>query len=460
MAYDVLPELIATEHAADGIRIPPDVTVPLTPRVRALIDTADMRRLSRISQLGLVSLVYPGAVHSRFEHSLGVYRLALAFLGRLRRDPHFAATVDEGDAAAFVVAALVHDVGHWAFCHPLEDMGLAELPKHESLVGQILAAGELAAILRDEWGIAPDRVAALIEGSATDPAGVLLHSLLSGPIDVDKMDYLARDSLHAGVPYGRHFDQERLLASLCIDAAGQKLAITDKGRTAAELMVFARYVMFSEVYWHHAVRAATAMLQRAVWLVRERIDAPWLTRTDDQGFIAWLRSTAEGTGATALAEGLFGPRRCLVKRVATYDAINHPEIHRALAGIPYDATTRIAARLAERLSRRLGLAVAPETLLIDAPPAEREVEFRLQVRQRPRDTGDPVDQWRSLAELSPVVRSLAREQFDDLVKRVRIFAPAATATAVAALPDGLLPDLFDAISDWEKEANAPPSCSS
>jgi hypothetical protein len=339
-------------------------------------------------------------------------------------------------------------------------MGLAELPKHESLVGQILAAGELAAILRDEWGIAPDRVAALIEGSATDPAGVLLHSLLSGPIDVDKMDYLARDSLHAGVPYGRHFDQERLLASLCIDAAGQKLAITDKGRTAAELMVFARYVMFSEVYWHHAVRAATAMLQRAVWLVRERIDAPWLTRTDDQGFIAWLRSTAEGTGATALAEGLFGPRRCLVKRVATYDAINHPEIHRALAGIPYDATTRIAARLAERLSRRLGMAVAPETLLIDAPPAEREVEFRLQVRQRPRDTGDPVDQWRSLAELSPVVRSLAREQFDDLVKRVRIFAPAATATAVAALPDGLLPDLFDAISDWEKEANEAPSCSS
>ena len=89
MAYDALPELIATEHAADGIRIPPDVTVPLTARVRALIDTPEMRRLTRISQLGLVALVYPGAVHSRFEHSLGVYRLALAFLGRLRRDNHF-----------------------------------------------------------------------------------------------------------------------------------------------------------------------------------------------------------------------------------------------------------------------------------------------------------------------------------------------------------------------------------
>jgi hypothetical protein len=451
MAYDALPELIATEHAADGIRIPPDVTVPLTARVRALIDTPEMRRLSRISQLGLVSLVYPGAVHSRFEHSLGVYRLALAFLGRLRRDSHFAATVDEGDAAAFIVAALVHDIGHWAYCHPLEDMGLAELPRHESLVGRILGAGEPAAILRSEWGLEPARVAALIDGTATDPAGMLLHSLLSGPIDVDKMDYLARDSLHAGVPYGRHFDQDRLLASLCIDAGEQTLAITDKGRTAAELMVFARYVMFSEVYWHHAVRAATGMLQRAVWIVRDSIDAPWLTRADEQGFIGWLQGAAEGTGAAPLVDGLFGPRRTLVKRVATYDALNHPDIHRALAGCSYPATARISARLAERLSRRVGMAVAPETLLIDAPPAEREVEFNLNVRQRPREAGAPAGpgavRWRSLAELSPVVRSLAREQFDDLVKRVRIFAPAETAAAVSALPGGLLPDLFEAIAD-------------
>lgn len=456
MAYDALPELIATEHAADGIRIPPDVTVPLTARVRALIDTAEMRRLTRISQLGLVSLVYPGAVHSRFEHSLGVYRLALAFLGRLRRDSHFAATVDEGDAASFIVAALVHDIGHWAYCHPLEDMGLAELPRHESLVGGILGTGELAEILRSEWGLEPARVAALIDGTAADPAGTLLHSLLSGPIDVDKMDYLARDSLHAGVPYGRHFDQDRLLASLCIDAGAQTLAITDKGRTAAELMVFARYVMFSEVYWHHAVRAATGMLQRAVWIVRDSIDAPWLTRADEQGFIGWLREAAEGTGAAPLVEGLFGPRRTLVKRVATYDALNHPDIHRALAGCSYPTTTRIAARLAERLSRRLGMAVASETLLIDAPPAEREVEFNLNVRQRPRDAGDHagpgVVRWRSLAELSPVVRSLAREQFDDLVKRVRIFAPAETAGAVSALPGGLLPDLFEAIADGRGSA--------
>ena len=130
MPFTHLPELVALDSCGDGLRIPPDVTVPLTPRVRALIDLPLLRRLARISQLGLVALVYPGATHSRLEHSLGVYRLALEFLGRLRHDARFSATVDEADAAAFVVAALLHDVGHWAYCHPLEDMGLPELPKH------------------------------------------------------------------------------------------------------------------------------------------------------------------------------------------------------------------------------------------------------------------------------------------------------------------------------------------
>ena len=81
------------------------------------------------------------------------------------------------------------------------------------------------------------------------------------------MDYLRRDSLHAGVPYGQNFDRARLIGSLCLNESGDALAITDKGRTAAELMVFARYVMFSEVYWHHTVRAATAMLQRAFYML-------------------------------------------------------------------------------------------------------------------------------------------------------------------------------------------------
>ena len=434
MTIAALPELAALDSSPDGVRIPPDVTAPLTPRVRSLLDTPEVRRLARVSQLGLVALVYPGAVHARFEHSLGVYRLALEFLARLRRDERFAATVRESDAAAFVAAALLHDVGHWPYCHPLEDMGLPEIPRHESLVGDLLGGGAPAAVLEAEWDVEPGRVAALIAGTATDPAGRLLCSLLSGPIDIDKMDYLSRDSLHAGVPYGRHFDQARLLASLCVDERGSALAITDKGRTAAELMVFARYVMFSEVYWHHAVRAATAMLQRAVWILRDRLDVPWLVRSDDASFVHWITTAAAGTRAAPLVAGLFGPTRRLFKRAASYDALHHPAVHRAVAGRPYAESAALAGRLAENLTRRLGMPIATDDLLVDAPPAEREVEFRLQVRERaPGLPGGST--WRRFEDLSPVVRSLAREQFDDLVKRVRIFAAPAVHDAVSGCPD-------------------------
>ena len=432
-SHDPLPELAALDAGGAGVRLPPGDTAPLTPRVRALLDTTAMRRLSRISQLGLVSLVYPGATHTRLEHSLGVYRLALEFLRRLRRDERFDATVTGSDAAAFVAAALLHDVGHWAYCHPLEDMGLAELPRHESRLPEILDQGEVGTVLRSQWELDPARVAGLVAGTAHDPAGRIIQSLLSGPIDVDKMDYLARDSLHAGVPYGRHFDQDRLLASLCLDAAGTGVAISDKGRTAAELMVFARYVMFSEVYWHHAVRAATAMLQRAVWLVRPAIDSDVLVRTDDRGFADWLTAAAAGTAAEPLVAGLFGPVRRLLKRAGSFDAAHSPEVHAALAGRGYAEMVEVSARLAAALSRRFGRPVAAATLIVDAPPAAREVEFRLQVRDGA--AGPEADRWRDLASLSPVVRSLAHEQFDDLVKRVRVFAEPDDAKAIAGCGD-------------------------
>jgi len=431
MSLASIPEIAALESGGEGVRLPPGDTAPLTPRVRALLDTADMRRLARVSQLGLVGLVYPGAVHSRLEHSLGVYRLAIEFLRRLKDDSRFTTAVGPDDASAFIAAALVHDIGHWPFCHPIEDMGLAEIPRHESLVEGILASGPVADVLDSSWGIPPHRIASLITGAAADPAGRILHSLLSGPIDVDKMDYLARDSLHAGVPYGRNFDQPRLLASLCLDERGEALAITDKGRTAAELMVFARYVMFSEVYWHHAVRSATGMLQRAVWLVRAAVDPAAVARTDDPGFTAWLAAVAEGTPAAPLVAGLFGPRRQLFKRAASFDALRQPEVHAALAGRRYDDMVAVSSRLAARLSPHIGRAIDPHFLLVDAPPVEREVEFRLQVRERPDRGNAAAPRWRRLEDVSPVVRSLAHEQFDNLVKRVRIFAEPDVAAAIA-----------------------------
>ena len=209
-----LPEIEGLASSGSLIRIPPGIDVPLSDRVRQLIDTAEFRRLSQISQLGLVSLVYPAARHTRQEHALGAYRVALEYLSSLADDDRFASAVSQRDAELFMAAALLHDLGHWPFCHPIEDIQLPQVPSHELFANSFLLEGEIADTLRDDWGIQPRDLVALVSEKPRDRTMRILRSMLSGPIDVDKMDYLMRDSLHAGVPYGRNFDQPRLIRSL------------------------------------------------------------------------------------------------------------------------------------------------------------------------------------------------------------------------------------------------------
>jgi HD superfamily phosphohydrolase len=402
--------------------------VPLTPRVRQIVDAPEFRRLAQVSQLGMVSLVYPAANHSRFEHSLGVYRLALLFLKQFAHDPRFAAAISPADAEVFIVAALLHDLGHWPFCHPIEDLRLPGVPQHELFANSFLLEGEIADTLREEWGIKARDVVALLSEKPREPRSKILSSLLSGPIDIDKMDYLARDSLHAGVPYGRNFDQNRLIGSLCLNEAGDGLAITDKGRTAAEMMVFARYVMFSEVYWHHAVRSATAMLQRAFYLLLGALDLDSLFRLTDSAWIAELKRTAGNGPAGELLDGLFGPTRRLYKRVAQYSFFEERQMYDQLARRPYPWLVSCATAFATLASKALGRVIAPHEVLFDAPPVEREIEFRVEV------CFPKASCYRPLADVSPVVRTLAKEQFDDYVKRVRVFVHPRLAADLRGLP--------------------------
>jgi HD superfamily phosphohydrolase len=392
--------------------------VPVTRRVMRVIDTPAFRRLHDISQLGLVSRVYPGARHTRFEHSLGVYRLALLALEQLAGDAHFMQTVGQREARLLVLAALLHDVGHWPYCHPIEDMRLPFVRRHEDHARELICKGELADVIRHDWETDPAAVAELIAASAGtlgNQALALVHGILSGPIDIDKLDYLQRDSLHAGVPYGRNFDQRRLLASLCVGPSGREVAITAKGKTAAEMMVFSRYVMFSEVYWHHAVRSATAMLQRLVYgLGNQHAAEQWLDWGDMQ-MNAHLRAAAQHDPCLEpLAAGLFGRQRGLYKRLLEFSYVENPQAHRALARRSYADLVACSQRLAERLSRYTSRPLAATDLLIDAPPVKLEVQFNLSVKLA---SGE----FQTLSSLSPVVRALATEQFDDYVKRVHVF---------------------------------------
>jgi len=424
-----IPEVVGLDTKRSLVRIPPELDVPLTGRVRQLIDTPEFRRLSRVSQLGLVSLVYPAALHTRFEHCLGVYRLALLLLKQLAHDPRFADAVRPEDGELFLVTALLHDLGHWPFCHPIEDLHLPSVPHHELFANSFLLEGEVADVLRHDWGINPRDVVSLLNEKPQDRTSKILASMLSGPIDIDKMDYLFRDSLHAGVPYGRNFDQQRLIGSLCLNETGDGLAITDKGKTATELMVFARYVMFSEVYWHHGVRSATAMLQRAFYLLHGDLDLDRIFRLTESDMIDTLRRAAGKGPAGELLDGLFGPTRRLYKRLSQYSYFEQRDLYNRLAGRPYPWLAACAEHFAAVVSTTLGRVVAPHEILFDAPPVQREVEFKVDIYYPKEDC------YRPLSEVSPVVRSLAREQFDDYVKRVRIFCHPRLSTSLRELPN-------------------------
>lgn len=421
-----IPELADLDSGRGLIRIPYEQNVPFTRRVRALVDTAEFQRLAEISQLGLVARVYPGARHSRFEHALGVYHNALRFIQQLRKDRQFVALIDRPAAELLIASALLHDLGHWPFCHPIEDLALEGMPPHEANAARFLLRDtELAEVLRVDWNLEPAQVLDVLVPQSDAPQLRLLRSILSGPIDVDKMDYLERDSLHCGVPYGRNFDKQRLIQSLVLNADGDGLALTYKGKTAAELMVFARYVMFSEVYWHHAVRSATSMFGRCFFELRDRFDLEELFGQTDAQLIAMLRQAARGQPCEGLLSGVFGPRRRLYKRAAEY---GHDEsaLYGQLAQQPYPYLVRCAEALAARLSSELGSPVAPTDVLIDAPPPHREVEFAVSIYFPQRD------EYRLLRQVSPVVEALARTQFDEYVKRVRVYAAPEIASRLPA----------------------------
>jgi uncharacterized protein len=439
-----IPELRDFERPSSVVRIADQIDIPLTERVRKIVDTEPFQRLSKVRQLGFVSLVYPGAVHHRFEHSLGAYRICLLYLRQLLREPDFAQQVDRRLIETLIVAALLHDLGHYPFCHPIEDLGDSRIEEHESLAAGYLTSGPIADLLAEDWSCSGNDVVRLVASSGTSPGERLVRSLLSGPIDVDKMDYLYRDSLHAGVPYGRNFDSGRLIGALCLNRTHSGLAITTKGKTAAELMVFARYVMFSEVYWHHAVRSATAMFQRLFHECLERLDLPRIYASDEASFPGLLqRGALEEPFLAELFLDLLGPKRCLYKRWDQLSSVRHGELFARIARRPFPWLVRLSTYLSQRLGGKLGLSIPETSVLVDAPPVNLEVQFDVDVFDARSD------EYLKLRELSPVTGVLADRQFDNIVKQIRVFVHPSLKNMLA--PINLIELLEQSLGDVDRE---------
>jgi len=220
-----------------------------------LIDTPEFQRLRRIKQLGLGLYTYQGAEHSRFTHSLGALHLMSRILGRL--GPSY--RINVADRAAAQAAALLHDVGHGPFSHAMEKvLGF----HHEEWTVRAVTSEEteIGQVLRSHSRELPQRVASIVEGTFKPSA---LAQLVSSQLDVDRMDYLLRDSLMTGAKYGL-FDLEWIINALQIDEPGDRIYVAARGVFAVEEYLQARYYMFRQVYFHRTLRSAEAVLRSAL----------------------------------------------------------------------------------------------------------------------------------------------------------------------------------------------------
>jgi len=357
-----------------------------------LVDTPAVQRLRYVRQLGHAFLVYPGATHSRFEHCLGAYHLARRALDHLS---HGDVVVAPKDAKALRLAALLHDIGHYPFSHALEEAGL---PNHESLARRHLTSGPLGEALR-QVGVDAEILLSLIQGRGAVP----LAGMVAGSLDVDKLDYLSRDAWMCGVPYGV-IDVDRLLSSLTIiEKAGRPtLALHEKGLAALESLLFAKYQMYRNVYWHHAVRSATVMFKRAVRdaITAGRLATDAVADATDDGLIHELSAIDPAGLATALRE------RRLAKRALDLPATDLP------ATADWPATDPdLVARVEDRLAVELKL--APGDLFIDFPAKPEMLDLHLPLVTRDgevvelagREAGERLGLPRVSAEL---VRSARR----------------------------------------------------
>lgn len=339
------------------IRLSGNETIPFPLEIAEMTDTPEFQRLRGILQLGMTDLVYPGATHTRFSHSLGVYSKCLHYIDRLRQYPLFNELFGEKQIKALIFASLLHDTGHYPFAHYIEEIGgLKDSDTCHERFSRRIIAGELSVRKAVDgthtFGSFSERKIEQLERTVREGTTIfevlskhaiseeiikifegkdiygLLKDVIDGPIDCDKLDYLIRDSNSVGVPYGHMIDSDRFYDSLTLDSEYYpkvRLAITSKGIPAVESIVSSRYELFSEVYWHKTCRAGAAMIKDAFWYARNNIERNEFETAcmlfDDRSFLEWL---AEKTDVDIAHDLLSGIKICnsrkIYKRIRTYSS--------------------------------------------------------------------------------------------------------------------------------------------
>lgn len=257
------------------IRDPIHGSVELNELELELVDSPQFQRLRGIKQNGLCFLIYPAMNSTRFEHSLGVMYLAGLLADHLE--------LNADDRQLIRIAGLLHDIGHCAFSHTSDDLLLEMGTTHEDNAIRIISNSEISDILH-RYGFDHKKVASLITGKGN------LGKIISSEIDIDKMDYLTRDSYYAGVAYGI-IDLERIIQSMKL--YNNELVVDKGGQEAVESLLISRNMMYQTVYRHHTKRIVEAMFKRALhrFIEDENISREEFIDMDDIDVVYRLRNS-------------------------------------------------------------------------------------------------------------------------------------------------------------------------
>lgn len=500
-----MPELQAVPQHV--LRLPPCNNVPWTAPIQALMSCDTLLRLKSHRQLATVRHVFAGGEHTRWEHTAGALGRVLQSIRALYADRHsvrFRLDTSKQDIWALMLATLLHDVGHPALGHQLEESPIMVPPRrHEAYAHELLReclpgkddrspqAEQIRNVLTEFWCAEVEfsslvtRTIELLAGELEDARNAdvvqdesrvhleLLHSLVNGPLDADKSDYLTRDAHHCGVEYANGVDRMRLdqtLTAIEIEggvggASGRRsmLGVSQKGILPLESMLIARYQLFRSVYWHHTVRALTVMLQELVERYvfpdlgedesecRTRLDGlqgEFRARADDEA-IGWLMGQVEDAtyfepsdkdDLRGLAAGVLGTREKFFRRALMIfgteeqDEARQNPIYSELQAkwmrgtedesgfAAVRARRSVRSKLAKELTERFrasgqlteATSIREADVLLDVPVKGKDQVSDLYVR--PEGGGSP----QSVDTVTPLAKAVARA-FEWSVRPVRVY---------------------------------------
>ncbi len=349
------------EHYTEPYRDPIWQHIYLSPALTRMTQTSSFQQLHGIRQLGPAYLVYPGATHTRFSHSLGVFHIARRMITQLvKRDT--CPPVDLVGVKAFLCASLLHDLGHYPFAHSLKDLSLEN---HEKLTAKIiLERDEIATVIQKHLEVPPALVASIIDlrsTSTSDERVSFFRNILSGVLDPDKLDYLNRDAYFCGVPYGIQ-DTDFILRQVMFHPP-QGIGISKKGIAAVESLLFSKYLMYRHVYWHRDVRIATAMIKKAILMGLEAgiIQPCDLYEIDDSEFFRLLGSRDFPPFELARRVARNDLYACITDRPFEIDT----KLHRQLEDVGF--RLRFEADFAAASSETGAETVDSEEIIVDIP---------------------------------------------------------------------------------------------